>query len=73
MLSLRHRILTASPSTASTGPFNRRVGYQLDRWSIVFFSVVYTLCIVLVFVCNWASDRNPLPADNVNTGNIYSS
>ena len=51
----------------------RRVGYQLDRWSVVFFSVVYTLCIVLVFVCNWASDRDPLPADNVNTGNIYSS
>lgn len=50
-----------------------RVGYQLDRWSVICFSVVYTLCVVLIFVCNWASDRNPLPQYNISDGNLQSS
>ena len=44
-----------------------RVGYQTDRWSVFVFFAVYTLCIILIFVCNWALARDPLPATNVNT------
>lgn len=44
-----------------------RVSYQIDRWSVIVFFTVYTLCIVLIFVCNWALAQDPLPATNVNT------
>jgi len=44
-----------------------RVGYQVDRWSVVVVFMVYTLCIILIFVCNWALARDPLPATNVST------